>query len=32
MIDEIAAAAVPVLVIVTDCAALVDPTVSLPND
>jgi len=32
VIEEIAAAAVPVLEIVTDCAALVDPTVSLPRD
>jgi hypothetical protein len=32
VIEEIAAAAVPVLAIVTDCAALLDPTVSLPND
>jgi len=32
VIEEIAAAAVPVLEIVTVCAALVDPTVSLPKD
>jgi hypothetical protein len=32
VIEETAAAAVPVFEIVTDCAALVEPTVSLPKD